>query len=127
MATDAQTLIDAAKCYECAGSPGQWELFRLGLLQQILLSNNPMADTSPQALMDAAKCYACYSPGLWQLFELALLQQIVSGGGGGSGQIVTYTSGTPANPANTALPAWAYDPNGVLPQLGWNPNTLTWG
>lgn len=54
--------------------------------------------------------------------------QIIPGGGGGGGsaQMVTYTSGTPAAPTDPTQPAVAYDPTGVLPTLGWNPNTLTW-
>jgi hypothetical protein len=47
-------------------------------------------------------------------------------GGGGSAQLVTYTVGTPANPPNTANAAIAYDPNGILPTLGWNTSSLTW-
>jgi hypothetical protein len=48
------------------------------------------------------------------------------GSGGGSAQLVTYTSGTPADPSDTSSPALAYDPTGALPTLGWNTSTLTW-
>lgn len=42
-------------------------------------------------------------------------------------QIVSYTSGTPANPPNTALIALAVDPTRQLPTLTWNPSDSTWG
>lgn len=66
---------------------------------------------------------------LWKIEQKilgALADGAGGGGGGGAGQVVAYTSGTPADPADTALPAMAYDPNGVLPTLGWNTGTLTW-
>ena len=91
MATDANTLLSDTKCYECL-SPGLWQLLKLGLLKQILLTSDPMADTSTNALLEAAKCYECLSPGMWQLIELGLLQQIAvngSGGGGGAGVVGT--------------------------------------
>ena len=55
-----------------------------------------------------------------------LLVAAQTGGGGGNAQLVTYTTGTPANPSNTLNPAIAYDPTGNLPTLGWNINTQTW-
>ncbi len=100
MATDTNTLLNDAKCYECL-SPGLWQLLKLGLLQQILLASNPMADTSVNALLAAAKCYECLSPGMWQLLELALLQQIVDAGGGSGGGGLTCGAGAPvAAPAS---------------------------
>ena len=42
------------------------------------------------------------------------------------GQLVPYTSGTPKNPPNISLPAFAYDPNGLLPARGWNVATQAW-
>ena len=84
MATDANTLLAETVCFSCL-SEGEWQLLKLGLLKQILLAQNPVADTSTTALLEAAKCYACLSPGIWQLLELALLQQIVDAGGGGAG------------------------------------------
>jgi hypothetical protein len=89
MATDANTLLAEAACYDCGTPPGQWQLLKLGLLRQILLASDPVADTSPAALLEAAKCYVCMPPGLWQLLELGLLQQIVAGGGTGGGGGVT--------------------------------------
>lgn len=47
-------------------------------------------------------------------------------GGGGAGQIVAYTSDPPANPADTALPAMAYDPTGALSTKGWDVGSQTW-
>jgi len=94
MATDANSLLEASKCYENCTAPGQWQLLKLGLLQQILLASNPMADTSVNALLEDAKCYACLSPGIWMLLELALLQQIVNNGGGGGGGVGSVLCGT---------------------------------
>lgn len=52
---------------------------------------------------------------------------VVFTGGAGSGvQLVRYTSGDPANPPDTSLPALAYDPTGALPLKGWDSDTLTW-
>lgn len=51
---------------------------------------------------------------------------VASGGIGGTGQLVVYTSGTPANPADISKPAYAYDPNGFLSPLGWNTTTHLW-
>lgn len=48
------------------------------------------------------------------------------GGGGNNGQIVKYTSGTPANPSDISKPALAYDPNGFLPIVGWDTDAHTW-
>jgi hypothetical protein len=91
-ATDPQSLLAQAKCYNCYGTPGELMLMKLALLQQIALSLNPMAATDPQSLLDQAKCYNCYgTSGLWALFELALLQQIaVNGSGGGTGTGATF-------------------------------------
>ena len=63
-----------------------------------------------------------------RILEAKILTVLNNGGGGGGGnaQFVTYTSGTPSNPSNTANPALAYDPNGNLPTLGWNVATQTW-
>jgi hypothetical protein len=59
--------------------------------------------------------------------EACIIYLLSTGAGGSSSvQIVTYTSGSPANPSNTASPAIAYDPNGNLPILGWNIGTQSW-
>lgn len=121
MATDANTLLAEVKCFECS-PPGQWQLLKLGLLKQILLANDSMADTSPSALLEAAKCYACSPPGFWMLYELALLQQIVAngGGGGGSGTIQVYTGAAPpAAPDDPTKPALWY-PTGGGGMLQWD-------
>jgi len=124
MATDANTLLSETKCYECL-SPGIWQLLKLGLLKQILLANDPMADTSTNALLEAAKCYACLSPGLWQLIELGLLQQIVDagggGGGGGTGGVTCSTADPVAAPANVCTLHYRTD-NGSL----WKWNGAAW-
>jgi hypothetical protein len=44
----------------------------------------------------------------------------------GGTQLVRYTVGMPAAPPNPSLSAIAYDPNGMLPFMGWNSNTLSW-
>jgi hypothetical protein len=84
-AVDPQSLLTSAECYLCFQDE---PLLKLGLLRQILLASNPMADTSPQALLSSANCYLCFgnSPAQLMAMELSLLAQIaVSGGGGGGG------------------------------------------
>jgi len=83
MATDAPTLLASSNCYN--NFSAQFGLLKLGLLQQIVLALNPMADTTPQTLLSSSNCYNCYGPGTWPLLELALLQLIVQNGGGGGG------------------------------------------
>jgi hypothetical protein len=41
-------------------------------------------------------------------------------------QLVRYTGGTPVNPPDVTQPAFAYDPNGILPSLGWNSKLKQW-
>ncbi len=109
MSTTANALLAEVACY-ANQTDRQWLLIKLGLLKQILLSVNPMADTSPSALMQAAGCYACQSPGFWPLFELGLLKQIVDGGGLGAGGGVLATTGDPEGVVtSSATPALAYD------------------
>ncbi len=129
MATDANTLLAETACYECL-SEAEWRMIQLGLLQQILLANSPMADTSANALMEAAKCYRCLSEAEWRMIELALLQQIVDGGGGGGGggQIVAYTTTGPTAdgvlPADLNEEAIAVKPGGAT--FIWNSTTHVW-
>lgn len=112
MATDATSLMASAACYTCA-PPGQWQLMKLGLLKEILLAANPMADTSATGLMQSAACYACLPPGMWQLIELGLLRQLVDGGGtGGGGGGVLETTGDPEGVVTSnTVPALALDCN----------------
>ena len=134
MATDAQTLLAQAACYQCYTANGySARLLELALLRQQLLALNPMADTSPQTLLDQAKCYQCYAanPYALQLFELALLAQIVANGGSGGGaQLVVYTGASPTadglTPTDPTKPAVAYKKDGTGPMFGWNTTTLAW-
>ena len=113
MATDANTLFDETKCFECL-APGQWQLLKLGLLKQILLANSPMADTTVNTLLEAAKCYACLSPGMWPLLELALLQQIVDAGGAAGVGGVTCGTGAPVAAPASGCGLYVDDATGVL-------------
>jgi len=85
MATDPQSLLSTAACYDCYLA--QYNLLKLALLRQLVLNLNPMAATDPQSLLSQANCYSCYSA-QWALLELALLSQAVtllsSGGSGGA-------------------------------------------
>ena len=92
-------LMEQAKCYTCL-PPGFWQLLKLGLLKQILLTVNNMADTSVNGLMEAAKCYTCVPPGNWHLLELALLKSISDGGGVGGGGVLYGTTDPTDAPAS---------------------------
>ncbi len=124
MATDANTLLADTACYECLGE-AEWRMIQLGLLQQILLANNPMADTSANTLLEATKCYKCLGEAEWRMIELGLLQQIVDGGGGGgggTGGVVCFTGADPvAAPTNACTLAYRTD-NGAL----WKWNGAAW-
>ncbi len=133
MATDAQSLISQANCYECfAVNPYTARLMQLALLKQIVLNGNPMADTSPQTLLTNAQCFECYatSPYLLQLMELSLLVQITnnSSAGGSASQIVAYTGANPnadgVKPPNLNASAIAVKPNS--PVYTWNIATQLW-
>lgn len=76
MATDPQSLLAAAKCYECFTTTDQQDLIELALWAQIALLRNPMATTDPQGLFNLAKCYLCMGVSLYQALKLALLAQI---------------------------------------------------
>lgn len=91
MATDAQSLMAVAKCYQCYGaSSAMLDLLELGLLKKLV--EDDMADTSAQALLAAANCYNCYaaSPFMLQLLKLGLLLQLNTGTGTGG---LTFTDG----------------------------------
>lgn len=103
MATTPNALLAEVNAYQ-----GQLDLLKLGLLRQLLLATNPMADTTPAALLQSAQCYLCQPPGMWPLFELALLKQLVDGGGVGGG--ILATTGDPEGVVTSpATPALAYD------------------
>lgn len=68
--------------------------------------------------------FLCLDDKMAKAVLLQLLCDILSSGVGS--QLVMYTSGTPANPPDTSRAALAYDPNGILPTMGWNTVTLSW-
>lgn len=73
----AETLLDNAKCLECAVPPGLVPFASLYLLCQIHKATVPGADCSASALVDNAKCLECgVPPGLVQFAALYLLCQI---------------------------------------------------
>jgi hypothetical protein len=79
MATDPQSLLQQASCYECNGANlYMLGLMRVALLAQISQSKNAANDVSPQGLLQQAKCYECFGSNLYtlKLMELALLAQI---------------------------------------------------
>jgi hypothetical protein len=125
-APDAQTLIASANCYNCYGD---YALIKLGLLRQMLLNLNPVADVTPQTLIASANCYNCY--GNFELIELGLLAAIINQGlGGGSSQILSYTAANPTVqglvPPNQNAPAIAYSSTGVGSTYTWNVTTHVW-
>jgi hypothetical protein len=109
VATDPQSLLNAANCYNC-NTPGEWQLMRLALLRQILLASNPMAATDPQSLLNQAACYNCYLS-QWALLELSLLSQIATASGGAL--CITGGTGAPtaAVPCQFALYVQQPGPN----------------
>ncbi|HUD74609.1 MAG TPA: hypothetical protein VMQ76_06005 [Terracidiphilus sp.] len=77
MITDAPTLLAQSGCYRSFGITSTAQLLKLGLLAQIALALNPMADVSPEALLKLAACYKSYSnASLGDLLEIALLALI---------------------------------------------------
>lgn len=133
-ATDPQTLMASAACYECGADPYVLQLYKLALLRQILLASNPAAMTDPQSLISQSSCFACLPPGQLLILEVALLAQIVeaggTGGGGGGGQLLVYTTTDPTTdgilPTNPAAAALAYKRDGTGPIFVWNTVTLAW-
>lgn len=118
----ANDLANAAKCLN-GFSPIWLKSIQVALLCNMVNGTNMDCDAS--TLANAAKCYTGMT--VMQLDAIIVfLLCLFNGSGGVSGQIVTYTSGTPANPANTALSAIAYDPTGNLPLLGWSVASQGW-
>lgn len=79
MATDPQSLLAQANCFQChAPNSYTLQLMKLSLLAQNLLALDPTADVTPQGLLDQAKCFACFSgnPYALQLIELVLIKRI---------------------------------------------------
>jgi hypothetical protein len=116
-ATDPQSLINAANCYNCFDMP---KLLKLGLLRQILLVLNPMAATDPQSLLNQAQCYSCYRDQA-DLLELALLAQIVNTPGLAAPDYINYAGPPLLTPPS--LQNIVVDVNGVQWQYyggAWN-------
>lgn len=102
------------------------ELLKLGLLKQILLTQNANAVTDPQTLLSQSACFSCFasSPGIMQLLELALLNQIA-----GVQQVYQGTT-DPSIAQSGNTPAYLFLPANVnLPALYTNTTTggvFTW-
>lgn len=71
MASDPQTLLRLAQCYNCHPD-GHWLLFRIGLELEALQILNPAVDISADSFLDQAKCYVCLTPGFWAELQTAL-------------------------------------------------------
>lgn len=117
--TSAQSLLSAASIY-ANNAPNDWQVIKLGLLQQILKSLNPMAATDPQTLITIGAQYANLPPGMLPLIELALLQQISNNGTGGSSGV---SSGVGAPVAGTTTGTIYYQTD---TQSIWAYNGATW-
>jgi hypothetical protein len=77
MTTDPAALLQMSGCYRSCGITSTTQLLKLGLLAQIVLALNPMADVTPEALLEQTNCYRSYSnASLGDLLELALLELI---------------------------------------------------
>jgi hypothetical protein len=76
VATDPQSLLNAAKCFECYSSSNPEQLLELALLAITTRNANAMATTDPQGLFTLAKCYLCQGVSQFQALKLALLSQI---------------------------------------------------
>lgn len=134
MPTEAQTLLEFARCYECYGALSLAQMLKLGIMAQIVLDADPMADVSPQNLFDLGSCYNCYGDGLSaaDIMELALLSMIAAngtGGGGGGGQILEYLADPNAEgvtPTNQDAPAMAYAENNDGPTYAWDTDAHVW-
>jgi hypothetical protein len=122
MATDANSLLAEAACYGCTGQ-GLLQLLKLGLLRQLLLASDPMADTTPNTLLASAACYGCVSDKDRQLLELGLLKAIVDAGGLGTGGITTGTDAPTDPPASGA---GVYYKTDTFNLYVWNPDTSNW-
>lgn len=124
---DPNDLAIAAKCFNGGFGAPLLKAIRIRLLCGFLNGETMICD--PNSLAIAATCYVeGLSQGQLDAIETYLVCQVANGGGGGGGggQLVPYTVAPPANPTNTAQPAFAYDPTGILPSLGWNTSSLTW-
>lgn len=76
-ATDPNSLNAITNCYLCAGTVGQAQLWKIGLLVEQLKALNPAQAVDPQTLLNVANCYLCGSnASSGDLFELALLSLI---------------------------------------------------
>lgn len=123
MVTDANSLLSEVACYNCVGLGGVGKLIELGLLRQILLALNPMADTSTNALLETVGCYNCLLPGQQTLIGLALLKQIVDGGLGAGGGVTYGTVNPTTAPVNDS--GLYYNTTSGEVWI-WNPITASW-
>lgn len=75
MATDPQTLLEEANCYNCYST----NPYSLGLLRLALLAQIAQSTATPQELLAEASCYRCYGDSyVLRLMKLALLDQLVA-------------------------------------------------
>lgn len=129
MATDAPTLLSDAKCFLCNGDNDySLLLMKLSLLRQLVVSFNPMANTTPQYLLAQAKCYQCYAanPYMLQLIELGLLKQLTDTFSGGPATVVWQFNGAPDIPGGDIyIIAFNRQP-GCNSIWWWNPILAVW-
>jgi hypothetical protein len=129
MACEAQELINDIPCDLCAIPPGLVPYAVLVLLCAIRDGDTMACD--PQSLLDEANCLQCaLTPGMVGYAQLAVLCGIASGGSGGAGQVMEYTTTDPTTdgitPTNVNEPAIAYRDDGSLPIFVWNTTTHIW-
>jgi hypothetical protein len=124
MACDPNTLLEQARCYECALSGTLIDAVEIVLLCAIRDGDTMACD--PQSLLAEASCILCaIPPGAMGAVKLSLLCQILAGGGsGGTAQVFTGAA-PPAAPTDPTQPAVFY-PTGGGSLLQWDIGTATW-
>lgn len=118
----AQELLDQARCFGVLNQH-QMNLVTLGLLRQILLDNNPMANVDVQALLDAAKCFERLNPFQMAMVRTQLLCEILNVGIQ-QGCVYCSASSDPVDPPACDCALFYRRDNGTM--WFWDPDDVEW-